>query len=145
MDENNSLKEEYKLPDYDEHYLKELKEEKDTLSKNVKDSSHILRLLENGAWTFCIVRDPLHLKFLEINRVDLTSKDGIEERQTESGDQMSYLDIYRERPIRLTVRALIPVREHPKVKLVAFFFPLYKIAKKNVFWFYFFFLNQYRF
>ena len=49
MDENNSLKEEYKLPDYDDHYLKELKEEKDTLSKNVKDSSHILRLLENGA------------------------------------------------------------------------------------------------
>ena len=47
----------------------------------------------------------------------MASRDGIGERQTEteSADQMSYLDIYRERPIRLTVRALVPVREHPKV------------------------------
>ena len=47
----------------------------------------------------------------------MASRDGIGERQTEteSVDQMSYLDIYRERPIRLTVRALVPVREHPKV------------------------------
>ena len=52
----------------------------------------------------------------------MTSRDGSGERQTESVDQMSYLDIYRERPIRLTVRALIPVREHPKVRLAAFFF-----------------------
>ena len=31
------------------------------------------------------------------------------------GEQATYLDIYRERPIRLTVRALVPVKEHPKV------------------------------
>ena len=30
-------------------------------------------------------------------------------------DQMTYFDIYRERPIRLTVRALVPTKEHPKV------------------------------
>ena len=28
---------------------------------------------------------------------------------------MNCLDIYRERPVRLTVRALVPVKEHPKV------------------------------
>ena len=52
MDEYNSLKDEFKLPDFDEHYLKELKNEKETLLKNVKESSHILRLLENGMYTF---------------------------------------------------------------------------------------------
>ena len=31
-------------------------------------------------------------------------------------EPIKYFDIYRERPVRLTVRALIPVREHPKVK-----------------------------
>ena len=31
-------------------------------------------------------------------------------------DPVQYLDIYRERPVRLTARALVPVREHPKVK-----------------------------
>lgn len=30
-------------------------------------------------------------------------------------DSMKYMDVYRERPIRLTVRVLVPVREHPKV------------------------------
>ena len=32
-------------------------------------------------------------------------------------EPIKYFDIYRERPIRLTVRALVPVREHPKVIL----------------------------
>ena len=50
MDENNSLKDEFKLPDFDEHYLNELKDEKETLSKNVKESSHTMRLLENGRY-----------------------------------------------------------------------------------------------
>ena len=31
-------------------------------------------------------------------------------------EHIKYFDIYRERPVRLTVRALIPVREHPKVR-----------------------------
>ena len=30
-------------------------------------------------------------------------------------DSVKYVDVYRERPIRLTVRVLVPVREHPKV------------------------------
>ena len=30
-------------------------------------------------------------------------------------DPIKYVDVYRERPIRLTVRVLVPVREHPKV------------------------------
>merc|ERR1740128_975558 len=33
-------------------------------------------------------------------------------------EPVKYFDIYRERPIRLTVRALIPVREHPKFNFV---------------------------
>ena len=30
-------------------------------------------------------------------------------------ENIKYFDIYRERPVRLTVRALVPVKEHPKV------------------------------
>ena len=30
-------------------------------------------------------------------------------------EPIKYFDIYRERPVRLTVRALVPVKEHPKV------------------------------
>ena len=37
-----------KLIEYDEHYLKELTEEKESLAKNGKDNSHALRLLEAG-------------------------------------------------------------------------------------------------
>ena len=33
--------------------------------------------------------------------------------KTEKAD---ILDIYRERPVRLTARALVPVKEHPKVR-----------------------------
>ena len=29
---------------------------------------------------------------------------------------LKYVDVYRERPIRLTVRVLVPVNEHPKVR-----------------------------
>ena len=32
-------------------------------------------------------------------------------------DPIKYVDVYRERPIRLTVRVLVPVREHPKVSI----------------------------
>ena len=46
--EINQQSDKMKLLDYDENYLAELKEEKETLSKNVKENSHILRLLENG-------------------------------------------------------------------------------------------------
>ena len=31
-------------------------------------------------------------------------------------EPMKFIDIYRERPIRLTVRALVPARENPKVR-----------------------------
>ena len=37
-----------KLVEYDEHYLKELTEEKESLSKTGRDTSHALRLLEAG-------------------------------------------------------------------------------------------------
>ena len=46
--EINQQSDKMKLLDYDENYLAELKEEKETLSKNVKENSHTLRLLENG-------------------------------------------------------------------------------------------------
>lgn len=35
----------------------------------------------------------------------------------ENRDPIKYVDVYRERPIRLTVRVLVPVREHPKVRV----------------------------
>ena len=35
-------------------------------------------------------------------------------------DPIKYVDVYRERPIRLTVRVLVPVREHPKVSQKTF-------------------------
>lgn len=28
-----------------------------------------------------------------------------------------YVDIYREKPIKVTVKVLVPVREHPKVRI----------------------------
>ena len=33
------------------------------------------------------------------------------------GRDSKFVDIYHEKPIRLTVRALVPVKEHPKVSL----------------------------
>lgn len=29
--------------------------------------------------------------------------------------EQKYVDIYREKPIKVTVKVLVPVREHPKV------------------------------
>ena len=31
------------------------------------------------------------------------------------GRDTKFVDVYHEKPIRLTVRALVPVKEHPKV------------------------------
>ena len=51
----------------------------------------------------------INIIYIELTRVE--GEGGREQR----GEQAAYLDIYRERPIRLTVRALVPVKEHPKV------------------------------
>ena len=32
------------------------------------------------------------------------------------GRDTKFVDVYHEKPIRLTVRALVPVKEHPKVR-----------------------------
>ena len=53
---------------------------------------------------------------LEITRHDST---GLESLESEAGglrEPIKYFDIYRERPVRLTVRALVPTKEHPKVE-----------------------------
>ena len=42
----------------------------------------------------------------------------VKKKTSEEGssvESVKYFDIYRERPVRLTVRALVPAREHPKV------------------------------
>ena len=39
-----------KLIEYDQHYLKELAEEKESLAKNEKENGHALRLLEAGQY-----------------------------------------------------------------------------------------------
>lgn len=80
-------------------YLKELQAEKEELEKNYSDNAHAIKLLQN-----------------EITRHDTT---GLESLEGEAGglrEQIKYFDIYRERPVRLTVRALVPTKEHPKVQ-----------------------------
>jgi len=83
-------------------YLAELEGEKERLEASQQDentsstSSHLLRLLEN-----------------EISHIQ--SGGG---RSSSHREHIKYFDIYRERPVRLTVRALIPVREHPKFNFV---------------------------
>ena len=53
-----------------------------------------------------------HFAFIEISRGEHRSEGG-GEMEMEKAD---ILDIYRERPVRLTVRALVPTKEHPKVR-----------------------------
>ena len=56
------------------------------------------------------------LCLVEITRHDTA---GLESLEGEAGglrEQIKYFDIYRERPVRLTVRALVPTKEHPKVE-----------------------------
>ena len=75
-------------------------------------------------WKFCLQQIFLENSFfktfpktesLEITR---TSADGEGSRDRDGSrpEQITYFDIYRERPIRLTVRALVPTKEHPKVR-----------------------------
>ena len=49
--------------------------------------------------------------FSEISRLQAGGSKGVGFK-----DPIKYVDVYRERPIRLTVRVLVPVREHPKVR-----------------------------
>lgn len=32
---------------------------------------------------------------------------------------LKYVDIYREKPVRVTVKVLVPVKEHPKVSILS--------------------------
>lgn len=52
-----------------------------------------------------------HFAFIEISRGEHRLEGG--GMKTEEAD---ILDIYQERPVRLTARALVPVKEHPKVR-----------------------------
>ena len=58
-------------------------------------------LLNNNFSFFC--------SFSEIARIQSGGKP--------PGRDSKFVDIYHEKPIRLTVRALVPVKEHPKVSL----------------------------
>ena len=79
----------------------------------------------------------LHLFFfstdcllLEITRHDTA---GLESLEGEAGglrEPIKYFDIYRERPVRLTVRALVPTKEHPKVSQEARPAPSFKGPKR---------------
>ena len=54
--------------------------------------------------------------FPEIQRLEAEREGEGGRDWVERTDQIqNYFDIYRERPIRLTVRALVPTKEHPKV------------------------------
>ena len=104
--------------EYDAHYLKELTEEKESLAKTGKDNSHALRLLESGEFllSFSLDRQNLNNYHRALSsEITRTSADGEGSRDRDGREQVIYFDIYRERPIRLTVRALVPTKEHPKV------------------------------
>ena len=59
--------------------------------------------------------------FPEIQRLEAEREGEGGRDWVERTDQIqNYFDIYRERPIRLTVRALVPTKEHPKVNHVTF-------------------------
>ena len=34
------------------------------------------------------------------------------------GRESKFVDVYHEKPVRLSVRAVVPVKEHPKVKVI---------------------------
>ena len=51
---------------------------------------------------------------LEISRLE-NAADNFDVETGIFREPIKYFDIYRERPVRLTVRALVPVKEHPKV------------------------------
>ncbi|KAF7277264.1 hypothetical protein GWI33_008892, partial [Rhynchophorus ferrugineus] len=40
-----------------------------------------------------------------------------------SGDSRRMVDITRDKPIKVAVRVVVPVRDHPKVSLIALCFP----------------------
>lgn len=87
------------IEEANKQYLQELQAEKESLS-SLEDTQiskvHILKLLDN-----------------EITHIQNGGN-----KSYESQEQVKYYDIYRERPIRLTVRALVPVKEHPKFNFV---------------------------
>jgi len=87
------------LEEVNVQYLKELQSEKESLESSATEEilkGHALKLLEN-----------------EIVHIQSGGSKSYGYRE-----HIKYFDIYRERPIRLTVRALVPVREHPKFNFV---------------------------
>jgi len=87
------------IEDINVQYLEELQAEKDSLELSASEEilkGHAMKLLEN-----------------EISQIQNGGS-----RSYGYKEGIKYFDIYRERPIRLTVRALVPVREHPKFNFV---------------------------
>lgn len=86
----------------DEKYIKELQAEKDSMEACGSEfKHHVLKLLDQ-----------------EISRVQSGGSKLGGLGYLENRDPIKYVDVYRERPIRLTVRVLVPVREHPKFNFV---------------------------
>lgn len=54
-----------------------------------------------------------------LNRYNFLEKKKLEVQRTQQSGRMSkdtrYADVYRERPIKVTVKVAVPIREHPKV------------------------------
>ena len=107
-------------------YLKELKAEKEELEKNYGENANAIKLLFNGeiesikCTHFIII---FILIMSEISRLE-NAADNFDAETGIFREPIKYFDIYRERPVRLTVRALVPVKEHPKVSFFSstFFF-----------------------
>ena len=55
-----------------------------------------------------IVNQLMHIVLAEICRIQSGGKP--------PGRDTKFVDVYHEKPVRLTVRAVVPVKEHPKVR-----------------------------
>lgn len=45
--------------------------------------------------------------------------------------EQKYVDIYREKQIRVTVKVLVPVKEHPKVSVIHIQWPFRRVNKNQ--------------
>ena len=98
-----------------EDYMAELSREKEVLVSRgmTREGSLLLRLLERGE-CYLVLGRKWSLKLISSPEIGLCQS-GHAGPALDSERRL--LDVYREKPVRLTVRIAVPVKEHPKVKL----------------------------
>lgn len=88
-------------------YVKELLGEKLTLDQ--QKQPNCMRFIEQGSWYNYLIFfiSLIYLHFIEVLKTQQLGRVPARENK--------YVDIYREKPIKISVKVLVPVREHPKV------------------------------